>query len=137
MRGYLIDNSVWSRVDRSAAVATRVEQLLRTFAVYTTTPLILERCYSGKDAATFRALREEMDLLPRLDPDAEVSEIALSLQADLWAHKPRSAGAFDILIAAVAIRHGLTIVHYDADYEHLAEVSALGHEWVVARGSID
>ncbi|GAB4585270.1 PIN domain-containing protein [Nocardia sp. IFM 10818] len=137
MTGYIIDTSVWCRVDRNPDVARRIEHLLRTFSVFTTTPLILERCYSGPDMATYLALREEMELLPRLDPDAESCGIALRLQEDLWARMPRAAGAFDVLVAAVAIRDELTVVHYDADYEHLAEVSELRHEWIVPRGTID
>ncbi len=137
MKGHLIDTSVWSRIDRNDEVARRVERLLRRSSVYTTLPLILERCYSGTDLATYHALREEMDLLPRLDPDAATTDIALRLQADLWATEPRAAGAFDVQIAAVAIQHDLTVVHYDADYTHLAEVSTLDQEWIVPRGTID
>ncbi len=78
-----------------------------------------------------------MDLLPHSDPDAATADIALRLQADLWERMPRAAGAFDVMIAAVAIQHDLTVVHYDADFAHLAEVSTLEQEWIVPRGTID
>ena len=43
----------------------------------------------------------------------------------------------DLIIAAVAINHGLTLVHYHSDFEFIATVSALKHTWIVARGSTD
>ena len=43
----------------------------------------------------------------------------------------------DLIIAAVAINHGLTLIHYDADFEFIASVSELKHQWIVDRGSTD
>lgn len=43
----------------------------------------------------------------------------------------------DLIIAAVAINHGLTLVHYHSDFEFIATVSALKHAWIVARGSTE
>jgi predicted nucleic acid-binding protein len=43
----------------------------------------------------------------------------------------------DLLIAAVAIDAGLTLIHYDADFDHIATVSELDHQWIVPRGTID
>lgn len=49
----------------------------------------------------------------------------------------RAAGAIDTLVAALAIEHGATVIHYDADYEHIASVEPrLSHEWVAPRGSL-
>jgi predicted nucleic acid-binding protein len=33
------------------------------------------------------------------------------------------------MIAAVAIRYNLTVLHYDHDYDNIAQVSALKAEW--------
>jgi predicted nucleic acid-binding protein len=35
--------------------------------------------------------------------------------------KHRSVGIPDLLIAAVAERHALTLVHYDSHFDHVAE----------------
>ena len=43
----------------------------------------------------------------------------------------------DLVIAALAINNGLTLVHYDADFAFISTVSALEHEWIVSRASID
>lgn len=43
----------------------------------------------------------------------------------------------DLIIAAAAIDFGLTLVHYDRDFEHIASVSTLRQQWIVLPGSID
>jgi predicted nucleic acid-binding protein len=43
-----------------------------------------------------------------------------------------------VLVAAVALEHSATVVHYDRDYEHIAgAVPGFRHEWVVPAGLID
>jgi hypothetical protein len=49
----------------------------------------------------------------------------------------RAAGAMDLLTAAIAEQHRATMLHYDADFEHIASVTGQQHRWVVPRGSID
>ncbi|MGH9126964.1 MAG: PIN domain-containing protein [Acidimicrobiales bacterium] len=41
----------------------------------------------------------------------------------------------DLIIAAAAEAAGLTVLHYDADFEMIAEVTGMAHEWVVPRGT--
>jgi hypothetical protein len=40
----------------------------------------------------------------------------------------------DLLLAAVAEVHNATVLHYDADFEHIADVTGQAHEWIVPRG---
>ncbi len=39
-------------------------------------------------------------------------------------------------MAACAERAGLTVLHYDADFERITGVTQQRHEWVAPRGSI-
>jgi predicted nucleic acid-binding protein len=48
----------------------------------------------------------------------------------------RSVGLPDLLIAAVAERERVTVLHYDADYEIIAKVTGQAIRWVVPRGSV-
>jgi len=43
----------------------------------------------------------------------------------------------DLLIAAAAEAHGLTVVHYDGDFEHIASITGQSNAWIVPAGSID
>lgn len=48
----------------------------------------------------------------------------------------RAAGVIDLLTAAVAEHHGAVILHYDADFEHIAAATGQPHGWIVPRGSV-
>ena len=42
----------------------------------------------------------------------------------------------DLLIAACAERHGITLVHYDQDYDTIGHVTGQSTRWVVPRGTL-
>lgn len=42
----------------------------------------------------------------------------------------------DLLIAAVAARNGLTLVHHDGDYEIIASVTGQATRWAARRGTV-
>ena len=48
----------------------------------------------------------------------------------------RAVGIADLLTATVAAQHRLTLVHYDADFEIVAQVIDLDHRWVADRGTL-
>ena len=46
------------------------------------------------------------------------------------------AGVIDLITAAVAEHHGAVVLHYDADFEHIAAVTSQPHTWVAPRGGL-
>jgi predicted nucleic acid-binding protein len=48
----------------------------------------------------------------------------------------RAVGFPDLLIAAVAERERVTLVHYDSDYDLIAEVTGQLMQWVVTPGTM-
>jgi hypothetical protein len=48
----------------------------------------------------------------------------------------RSAGAADLLLAATAELSGLTLVHYDHDFDEVTKVTGRRTMWVAPPGSI-
>ena len=62
---------------------------------------------------------------------------ALDVQAKLWrSGLVRAVGFPDLLIAAVAEREAVTLLHYDSDYELIASVTGQSMRWVVTRGTV-
>ncbi|MFF5292876.1 PIN domain-containing protein [Paractinoplanes globisporus] len=49
----------------------------------------------------------------------------------------RSPGPVDLLVAATAEAHGLTLLHYDRDFVQVAEVTGQRVRWLADPGSID
>jgi len=43
----------------------------------------------------------------------------------------------DALVASVAESRGLTILHYDADFELIAAFTGQPQQWIVPRGAAD
>jgi len=62
---------------------------------------------------------------------------AIEVQGALWrGGRIRAVGLPDLLIAAVAERERVTVVHYDGDYELIAQVTGQPVRWVVPRGTV-
>ncbi|MEW1962757.1 PIN domain-containing protein [Microbacterium sp. NPDC077644] len=142
---YLVDNSVLQRIHRSDAVAEALIDLLESGELASCLPQLLEEGYSARSADEHSAL---IDATARakvfLPPDANVVRLAVDLQRRLFATgRGRSVGVSDLQIAATALRSSVedqrvTVVHYDADFEHVAAVEpTFSHHWIVPRGSAD
>jgi predicted nucleic acid-binding protein len=42
----------------------------------------------------------------------------------------------DLLTAAAAEHHGAAVLHYDADFDHIAAVTHQATDWIVPRGTL-
>jgi predicted nucleic acid-binding protein len=63
---------------------------------------------------------------------------ALDVQAYVAAEsRHRALSLVDALVAAVAEARDLTVLHYDADFERIADITRQPQLWIVPRGSID
>ena len=64
-------------------------------------------------------------------------QAALQAQRELARQgRHRAVGMPDLLTAVLAAAHGLTVVHYDADFEAAATVVAFEQVWAAQRGSL-
>ena len=78
--------------------------------------------------------RHAYEWLPTEDGDLRR---ALSVQAELTARGQLGAVSLaDLIIAAVAERHRVCVLHYDADYERVATITGQLTRWVVPEGSV-
>ena len=138
MATYLIDTSVWHRRG-NPAVIDRLADLFGADEVAITEPIRLEVLFSARSAQDYDAISRELDgLEPAPCGNSELCR-ALEVQR-LLAHKAglhhRSVKIPDMLVAATAELAGLTVLHYDEDYERLGAVTGQSTEWIVPRGSI-
>lgn len=133
----LVDKSVWSRV-RQAPVAAALRPLLDAGLVATCWTVDLEILYSVRSGPEHDEIRAERRGLEWLATPDEVGDRAIEVQAEL-ARRGRHRGVPlpDLVIAATAERHGATVLHYDADFDVIAEVTGQPVRWVVPRGTAD
>jgi predicted nucleic acid-binding protein len=90
-------------------------------------------------ANEFDRLRElrHRALIDVIMPDTAWTRAA-TIQAELAISAQHNApSVVDLLIAACAEHHGLTVLHYDADFDTITSVTGIPSEWVVPRGAAD
>lgn len=135
---YLIDTSAQARY-RNPAVRRVLAGLIVDRAAATCVTVDLEAGYSGRDLADVRIIAERRRTLYVVLPMTEViAERARDVQVRMAARgHHRAAGVIDLITAAVAEHHGAVILHYDADFEHIAAVTGQPHSWIAPRGSLD
>lgn len=134
---YLADKSVWARLTHPAVRAAFSPRVDR--GLIGTCPVIdLEILYSartGREHDHFRSQRTAFDYFPLTD---EIAQRAIEVQGLLAVRSQhRSVSIPDLLIAATAERYSLTVLHYDGDYDRIAEVTGQPTEWVVPAGTGD
>lgn len=136
---FLVDTSGLIRLLRRADLRTQWEQQVNTGLIATCAITELELLYTARSKAD----REELMSLLReafgwvVMPD-RVFERASEVQATMTGRgSHRSAGPVDLLAAAVAEAHGLILLHYDADFVKVADVTGQPVRWIADPGSID
>ena len=134
---YLIDTSAAARM-RHPEVSRRLRPLIEGGVVATTASLDAEALYSARGPAEYEQLwadrRAAYEYLPTNDEHWQTALGAQRALARTGQH--RAVGMADLLTAALAAAHQLTVVHYDADFETAATVLAFQHRWVLPRGSV-
>ena len=134
---WLLDNSALSRLDHpevQAVLVPRIDSGLVGVSIVTE----LEVGFSARSIDHYQTTRRSIldrllavSITPRAESRARQVQAAL---VDRGHH--RSAGVADLLIAATAETEGLTVMHYDADFDLIAEVTGQPCEWIVPRGTI-
>jgi predicted nucleic acid-binding protein len=137
MATYLADKSALTRSDTRPEVRDVIEPLLLGGRIATCGIVDLELLYSAPSGDSYFELAELLRAMPRVPVTDATVDRALEVQS-LLANKAqhRSVPLPDLLIAACAEAAGLTVLHYDADYERIAKLTGQPAQWVVARGSV-
>jgi predicted nucleic acid-binding protein len=135
----LLDNSAWVRLanlpdERAGEIADALE----SGRIATCLPFLLEAGYSARDQREHVELLVHLNALPRFPLDHDVERRALEAQRQLARLGHHRLPPVDLLVAAAADRHGLGVLHYDRDYDLIADKTDLAFDsvWVAPRGSI-
>jgi predicted nucleic acid-binding protein len=134
---YLADTSVYARLTKPP-VAAAFAPLVAEGRVAVCPPIAFELGYAARNHDDYLALADRLLAFPpAVETDADHRR-SLEVQTALSARgQHRAVSLVDALVAAIAEARDLTILHYDADFELVAEITGQGQEWIVARGSVD
>lgn len=137
----LLDNSAWARLasdrlagDRAQTVAAWMAEL----QLATCLPFMLEAGYSARSGVEHESMMSDLDCLPRVVVDQDVERLAIGAQRELAKVGHHRLAPADVIIAACAHVAGMGVLHYDRDYDLLAEHTSLGFEseWLAPAGTL-
>lgn len=133
----LADTSAWARSGRPGLewFAAAVED----GRIAVCDQVAMEILWSARDVADFRSTENALLACPwfAVEPAdwAEARRVFRELASRGPLHH-RQVKIPDLVIAAVAARNRLTIVHYDSDYDIINSVTRQPTRWVAPRGSL-
>lgn len=135
---YLIDTSAAGRILTNKQVREDWSKHLAEGVVGLCDITELEMLYSAQSLldrlAKEELLAELFNWVPMPDRAYQRARIVQRKLTEYGEH--RSAGAVDLLVAATAELSGLTVLHYDADFETVAKVTGQLTWWVARPGAL-
>jgi predicted nucleic acid-binding protein len=134
---YLAGTSALARL-RHQPVAAILGPLIEAGLVATCGVIEFELGWATRAAADFDQLRADRDAgyewLATRDEDWRR---ALEVQGALWhSGQVKAVGFPGLLVAAVAERERVTVLHYDAGYDLIAHITGQPVQWIVPRGTV-
>ena len=134
---HLADTSVWSKVRTQPTLADWFNAEVRAGRIVTCGVVVLELLRSARNTDSFRAQSEMLDQLDCC-PDGARQVIRAREVQTLLADRGRHRGIppTDLLIAAAAEARGVPVLHYDHDYDLIAEASGQVVRWILPAGSL-
>ena len=137
----LIDHSAYARLRSPHLPTDRCEEILGAMedgSVGICLPFLLEAGYSARTDRDHSDDLHGLLGLPRFAIDESVEARALTGQSRLAASAHHRLPPMDLMIAAIADRYGLGVLHYDHDYDVIAQHTDLDFDsvWLAPRGSL-
>jgi predicted nucleic acid-binding protein len=133
---YLVDKSALARMTLPA-VGDRLAPIIEAGEAATCAIIDLEVLFSARNHEDHQQIRSRRNLAYVHVPlSEETFQRAIDIQQSLARLAQHRLPIPDLIVAAAAESAGLTVLHYDADYDRIAAVTGQPVEWVVPRGSV-
>ncbi|MCP3819863.1 PIN domain nuclease [Streptomyces sp. A3M-1-3] len=134
---FLVDKSALYRWGNDVA-AELLDDLEERGLLAICAPIEYEMVYSARNKEEATRLRSWLRGFDYAFCNEEQHERALAIQNEALTRGFHRALSFtDLLIAAVAEHEGLTILHYDGDFDMIAEITGQWTRWVAEPGTAD
>jgi predicted nucleic acid-binding protein len=133
---HLVDTSALKRLG-NPDVRAAIEQLATAGVLGRPTICDLEIGYSARNAAEWERLVGSLDAFVAVKTTAAHVRRALYVQRLLAQHSHRGRKIPDLLVAAAGEEHDLTVLHYDGDFDLIAQLTGQRCQWIVPAGSAD
>jgi len=132
----LADTSVWHWARNPMARAALQAELDRG-TVATCAIVDAELMVSARNPRDADDLIDERRALRWLATPDDIWDAVLGTHRALVdSSRHRTVKIPDLIVAAVAGRHGATVLHYDADYDAIADITGQPMQWLMPKGSL-
>jgi predicted nucleic acid-binding protein len=135
----LFDTSALILAARQPAVADGLQEAIDGPGIAVTDIIVIEYLNGARNLPEYDRYARALDAATLLRAEASDWDRVRDTHRRLAALGPghqRAVSFADLVIAAVAKRHGVVVVHYDEDYDRIAAVTGQSARWVVQRGSV-
>lgn len=133
---YLVDKSALARMPL-APVREQLAPIIESGQAATCSIVDLELLFSARNVKEHQEIRHRRQLAYTHIPLSEKNfQRAIEVQGELAVRGQHRLPIPDLVIAAVAEASGLTVLHYDADFDRIADVTHQPMQWVVPRGTV-
>jgi predicted nucleic acid-binding protein len=133
---HLVDTSVLKRLGRPEVLAV-VDPLAQAGRLARSSISDLEVGFSARNAREWDRLVGALDALVLVETTSDHLVRAKQVQRHLASMSQRGRKIPDLLVAAAAEAVGVAVLHYDHDFDVIAQATGQACEWVVPAGSID
>jgi predicted nucleic acid-binding protein len=133
---YLADTSALTRL-REDGVRQRILDLAQLSHLGVSNLCRLELGYSARSGSEWDEIQEAIRMLSVVDIQDSDVESALMVQRSLALAGHRGRKIVDLLVAAAARRLRLVVLHYDRDFDYIAQITGQPCEWIAPAGSLD
>ncbi len=133
----LADTSVWARSGKAGL--EWFMPAVEDGRIAVCDQVAMELLWSARDITDFRAVEAGLLACPWFEVEPADWAEARRVFRELASRGPlhhRQVKVPDLLIAAVAARNGLPLVHYDGDYDIIASVTGQPTRWAAPRGTV-
>lgn len=132
------DTSAWAR-RRKPTVTDRWHATIGAGLIVACPVVSLELLAAARDGTDYDNLARALAALRQAPVTATVCATALGASRALvaGAGSQRRIPAADYLVAAAAAERGFGILHYDRDFDALAEVLGVESAWIAPPGALD
>ncbi|HET7489438.1 MAG TPA: PIN domain-containing protein [Acidimicrobiales bacterium] len=91
--------------------------------------------YSARSSDDYEARREDLLSLPWLHLTQPVAARALTIQHELAGRGEHRRPIPDLLVATTALEHDAVVLHYDRDFDLIAEATGRSARWIIPAGT--
>lgn len=133
---YLVDKSALEQRRHSEDARRVLERLLEENALASCHLIALEVLYSARNLAEYDELAAALESVAWIPVTEAVMDRTLDVQHRLAERGQHRTPLPDLIIAATAELNDAVLLHYDSDFDLIAEVTGQPARWIAPRGSV-